>query len=86
VCLDAFSPQRIQDPVAGRIRTKAADPGRAQPETRESDARVALGPGVVDAQRRGGPDCLLRRRDEREHRFSKRDEVVIHLLGIHLFE
>jgi hypothetical protein len=29
---------------------------------------------------------LLRGRDEREHRFSKRDEVVIHLLGIHLFD
>ena len=60
--VDAFSAQRIENAIAGGIGAEAADPGDAEPEAGEADARVALGAGVIDLQDGRGSDCVTRRR------------------------
>jgi hypothetical protein len=61
---------------------EARDPRHAQAEAREADAGVALGACVIDQPPIGVTERFAGRRRQRHHRFSNRDEVVLHIFGL----
>jgi hypothetical protein len=60
------------------VGAQAAHPGDAKAEPGQSDARVALGAGMVDEQVDCAVDRFARRRCEGDHRFAQCHEVVQH--------
>src|SRR5262249_31738195 len=78
LCVDPFTAQAFENPLAGSIRAKAAHPSDAQAKPGEPDAGIALGAGVIDEKVPGTANNLARRRGERDHGFAKSDKVVQH--------
>src|SRR5438067_1808017 len=74
--VDTLARERVENAIAGRIRAEPAHPRGVETETRQADRRIALGTRVIDHERVRVVKPYARRRGEREHRLSEREQIM----------